>query len=480
MGQGLSIECRGMFPQKEAIRMGITNSNKVIDLDSIGCDGSLRVILALTAAPDIISNPTDIVLVLDRSGSMAGMPLESMKEGAKTFIDIIEEATDGVADGQIGSGSRIGIVSFAETAAVDAQLITSVDTLKDAVDSLSAGGSTNHADAFTKATELFTPPSGNARVMVMFTDGNTTTGAPPAPVAAAARAQGIIIYCIGLVGTDGVDVNTLNEWATDPDATHVAVTPDAADLEALFAQLAANISKPGATDLVIDEIVMPDFEIVSITPPAKGTASMLDAQSLRWTIPQLGVTASESATLEFEIRHVAQTSGTKLVNASVTYSDTEGNVVAFPEPTVVVACGVVVYPEECPVPVEVAVEGCSDAVVVDAGDTYLESQGRILQLDVTIKNVCPNKRVALAAILTEVDENGLECQRGMKTLTIPAHSEPSCRDVLVKCIKFVVPEELDVSGGPVGAMCDPRNFRVRFIAHTIDTDFRCCGAAVTL
>ena len=44
--------------------------------------------LALTAAPDIISNPTDIVLVLDRSGSMAGAPLASMKAGAKTFIDI--------------------------------------------------------------------------------------------------------------------------------------------------------------------------------------------------------------------------------------------------------------------------------------------------------------------------------------------------------------------------------------------------------
>ena len=460
--------------------MGITNSNKVIDMDRIGCDGSLRVTLALTAAPDIVSNPTDIVLVLDRSGSMAGAPLESMKVGAKTFIDIIEEATDGVADGQIGSGSRIGIVSFAGTASVDAQLITSVDTLKDAVDGLTAGGSTNHADAFTKAAELFAPPSGNARVMVMFTDGNTTAGAPPAPVAAAARAQGIIIYCIGLVGTDGVDVNTLNEWATDPDATHVAVTPDAADLEALFAQLAANISNPGATDLVIDEIVTSDFEITSVTPPAKGAASMLDAQSLRWTIPQLGVTASESATLEFEIRHVDQTPGTKLVNASITYSDTEGNVVTFPDPTVTVECGTVICPEACPVPVELAVEGCSDAIEIDAGDTYLESQGRILQLDVTIKNVCPNKRVALAAILTEVDENGLEYQRGMKTLTIPAHSASSCRDVLVKCINFVVPEDLDVSGGPMGAMCNQRNFRVRFIAHTIDTDFRCCGTSVTL
>lgn len=36
----------------------------------------------------------------------------------------------------------------------------------------------------------------------------------------------------------------------------------------------------------------------------------------------------------------------------------------------------------------------------------LESLGRILQLDVTVKNVCPNKRVALAVILTEVDEHG--------------------------------------------------------------------------
>ena len=173
---------------------------------------------------------------------MSGAPLASMKEGAKTFIDIISEATGGAADGLIGSGSRIGIVSFAATATADTQLITSVDTLKNAVDDLSAGGNTNHADAFTKAIQLFEPASGNAKVIVMFTDGNTTTGAPPAPVAALARSQGIIIYAIGLVGSDGVDVSALNEWATDPDASHVAVTPDAADLEALFAQLVEEIT----------------------------------------------------------------------------------------------------------------------------------------------------------------------------------------------------------------------------------------------
>ena len=457
--------------------MGVTNSNKVIDTDRIACDGSLRVTLALTAAPDIVSNPTDIVLILDRSGSMNGAPLADLKLGAKTFIDLIDEATDGSKDGQIGSGSRMGIVSFANTATADTQLITSVDALKDAVDGLTAGGSTNHADAFTKATQLFDPASSNAKVMIMFTDGNTTTGAPPAPVAAAARAQGITIYCIGLIGSDGLDISALNDWATDPDASHVAVTPDAADLEDLFAELAANISKPGATDIVIDEMVNPDFVITSIQSPTKGSATMVDARSLRWNIPQLGVTSSESAVLEFIIRHVGQQPGTKLVNQSITYSDREGNVVSLPKPAVSVACDIVIRPEKCPEPVDLVVEGCDDSVLVDLGDVYLESQGRIIQMDVTIKNVCPGKRVALAAILTEVDQDGMEHQRGMKAMTIPAHNAPMCRDVLVKCIKFVVPEDLNVSGG---AMCSPRRFKARFLANNVDTDYRCCESVITI
>ena len=203
----------------------------------------------------------------------------------------------------------------------------------------------------------------------------------------------------------------------------------------------------------------------------------LDAHSLRWNISQLGVTTSESASLDFLIRHVGQQAGTKLVNQSITYSDQEGNVVSFPKPTVSVECDIVVHPEKCPDPVELNVEGCQDAVLVDLGDVYLESQGRIIQMDVTIKNVCPGKREALAAILTAVDQDGMEHQRGMKTITIPAPSFPMCRDVLVKSIKFVVPEDLSVSGG---AMCSPRKFKARFLANNIDTDYRCCESVVTL
>lgn len=92
--------------------MGVTSTSKQINLDSIDCDGTLQVTLALSASPDIVSNPTDIVLTLDRSDSLEGAP------------------------DAIGSGSRLGIVSFNQAATADTQLVTSVAARKDAADAL--------------------------------------------------------------------------------------------------------------------------------------------------------------------------------------------------------------------------------------------------------------------------------------------------------------------------------------------------------
>ena len=454
--------------------MGITNSNKELSAARIDCGGSFQVKLSLTAAPDIVSNPTDIVLILDRSGSMAGSALANLKNGAKAFIDIIDEATDGTQDGQIGSGSRIAVISFASTATQDTQLITSVADLKAAVDALTAGGSTNHADAFTKASELLAAPSTNARVMVMFTDGETTVGPDPSPIAAAARAAGVIIYAIGLSGRGGVDVSALEDWASKPASSYVAITPDDAELEELFKDLARNIAKPGATDVVVTDTVSPCFRITSVAMPTKGTASLLDAETVQWQIDELGVSQSEGAVLEFTVQHIGSCSGTVEVNESISYDDAEGNVVSFPSPELDVDCDIIIRPEICPEPVELTVDGCEDMLEFDAGDLGMESLGRIVQLSVTLKNVCPHRRVALAAILTEVDDHGLEYKRGMKTVLVPAHTKESCRDVTVRCIKFVLPESLDVSGS-TSSICNARNFKARFIANYIDDNFTCCN-----
>lgn len=463
--------------QKGIDRMGIIYSDKELSKDKIKCGESFKVKLSLTAEPDISSNPVDIVLILDRSQSMAGSPLANLKNGAYKFIDIIDEATDGVKDGQIGLGSRIGIVSFSDTAVQDTQLITSVADLKSAVNALTAGGRTNHADAFSKAVNLFNPASSNGKIIVMFTDGRTTIGVDPEPIAAAAKAQGITIYCIGLSGNGGIDETALDAWASDPDSSYVAITPNDEELENLFEKLAENISKTGAKDIVVKDTVFDCFKITEFDKPSKGTAKILDDTSIEWKIDELGTKNSEGAFLEFTVQHVGPCSGKVEVNEEITYKDKEGNHVNFPSPEITVECDEDLCVEECHEPKDITINGCEASSEFDAGTIGLNSLGRILNLSVTIRNVCPHKRVALAVILTETDDYGNEFNRGIKFITVPAHTKDGCHDIKVKCIKFVLPEELDVSGTPC-SICDKRKFKARFIAQYIDTDFECTEVVI--
>lgn len=66
--------------------MGVTNSNKELNVSEIACGGSFQMKLSLTAAPDITTNPTDIVLILDRSAGMQGTPLQSLKTARRLSL----------------------------------------------------------------------------------------------------------------------------------------------------------------------------------------------------------------------------------------------------------------------------------------------------------------------------------------------------------------------------------------------------------
>jgi len=452
--------------------LGITNSNKVLSTEQIECGGAFNITLSLAAEPDISSNPADIVLVLDRSTSMAGEALTNLKAGALSFVDIIATASGGTAE-NIGGGTRIGLVSFSDTAVQDVQLSTSVTQLDTAINALVAGGSTNHADAFTKALALFDPTSTSEKVMVVFTDGETTVGADPATVADAAKALGVVIYVIGLEGENGLDVDALSEWASEPVTAYLAITPDAEELEALFENLAENIANTGATGIVLRDKINPCFRITSLSSPTKGVATIVDSTAIEWRINELGVTGSEGASVTFAVEHIGNCTGDIEVNESVIYSDNEGNVVTFPSPTLNIDCGFVVIPEPCPEPYNITISGCTETVEFDAGNVFLGATGRVLQLDVTLQNVCPNNRVALAVGLSEIDGEGTEYNRGLKTMVIPAHNGETCRDITIRCIKFVLPEELDVNDDQ-GLLCSTRNLRARVIANYIDAGLICC------
>ncbi len=93
--------------------------------------------------------------------------------------------------------------------------------------------------------------------------------------------------------------------------------------------------------------------------------------------------------------------------------------------------------------------------------------GQILELSLRLAGVCPERRVAVAASVTERDVQGREHPRGVRTAVVPPHHEAGPRDLAAPPLRFILPGELDLGGG------GPRRLTVRAEAHYIDQG-GCC------
>ena len=449
--------------------MPVTNPLKTIDAAALACTGTADVTISFDAAPALGTEPADIVLIMDRSGSMTGAPLAAAQQAAGDMIRTVARASGNAAGTTIENNSRMALVSFSTEAAVDLPLGTDAAALAGGAAALTAGGRTNHAAAFQKALELLQPSTLARRIVVMFTDGPSNIGDAD-PVAEAIKQAGIEIFCIGL----GTDAGPLNRWASDPDAVHVAQAAAPAQLRDAFAAIAAEVVLAGALDMVLRDTLHPDFRIVTLGTPTHGSARVVDGQTLEWTAAAVGAAGPETAALTFTVRHIGAAGGIKAVNAQTLYQDRAGTQLEFVSPEVTVNCGGgVVYPEPCPLPVTVLAAPCEDLVAVQAGDARLTGLGRIVRVDVTLKNICPGRQVAAAVILTELDADGVEHPRGTKTILIPPQAGTECVDILLKCINFVVPEALSTAGS-TDTLCQARGFRTRVLANYVDSDFTCC------
>ena len=116
----------------------------------------------------------EIMLLLDRSGSMSGAPMDHLKTAGRNFVDYFRDtqATD-----------KVGLVSYATAVSVDRTLDHHfVDPIQTAVNEMSANGWTNTEDALDQAGQTggFTPQDGIAadrkvqQFLVFFSDGNPT------------------------------------------------------------------------------------------------------------------------------------------------------------------------------------------------------------------------------------------------------------------------------------------------------------------
>ena len=131
-------------------------------------------------------------------------------------------------------------------------------------------------------------------------------------------------------------------------------------------------------------------------------------------------------------------------------------------------------PENCNCSDTITSERCNNVMTYNLDDMPVEDQGRILELNARIKNICPGRRTAVAISLHELDENDVEYVRGMKAFTLPAHQEQGCRDILLQKVRFVLPEDISLASDyPAGAGCGSRRFIARTFAHYVDNEYTC-------
>lgn len=166
------------------------------------------------------SQPLDIVLVLDTSGSMSGRKMTNLKNAANSFIDATAENNRGLEQDQ---QTRLAIVRFASGANTERQLnyVTdqNVQQYKNTINGFRASGATYAEEGLQQAQDVL-DSNGRAdvqQIVIFFTDGepNHSNGfdnevaAEAVNTAHEMKQGGTIIYAIGVM--NGADASVTDD-----------------------------------------------------------------------------------------------------------------------------------------------------------------------------------------------------------------------------------------------------------------------------
>jgi uncharacterized protein YegL len=315
----------------------------------IPCNATTTVTLTIDGVSPAPSQvPVDVMLVLDKSGSMGGQPIADLRSGANSFVTDMDD-NDGSTDGNI-TASRVGEVSFNNAVTVDIGLTHDANAVHTKINALVAGGSTNIGDALNAGAAQLS--GGTAKdVLILMTDGQSNVGPDPMTAASSAKAAGIEVFTIGL--GNGINVNQLKAMATDP--SHFYQAPTSAQLSSIFHQIATGVAGPAGTNLIYSVQPAAGF-VIAGGSATMGTVSAAPA-ALTWTLAEL---RTETAQVTYTLQHTGAAGGTLPIHAAatLTYKDSDGNA------QTVGYAGVTVD-----------VQGCNQPPVANAGPDQTVPQG---------------------------------------------------------------------------------------------------------
>jgi uncharacterized protein YegL len=278
------------------------------------------VILTITGRGDcpILEKHADVMLVIDRSGSMEGAPLQDAKDAAKAFVDRLDLSP---------GADQVGLVSYASSAILNHRLSRTAGTVRAAIDALVSGGNTNITDSINKAQEELESVRhvpDNRPVIILMSDGKHNVGPGPGPAADAAKAKGTRIFTIGL-GTD-IDEAELKGLASSPSDYFYA--PTSSDLEYIYEQIAGTVLGVPATNVTLTDDLSCNVELVPGSFFGAPLPSYVDLVNkvIVWEIPVLG--RDETKTFGYRVHVPKDTPGGELcLNESTiaTYHNSNNN-----------------------------------------------------------------------------------------------------------------------------------------------------------
>ena len=316
---------------------------------------SADVTLTVNANGFTTVDKTDVVLVLDRSSSMDGTPMENTKTAAKDLIELL--ITDKTKD-----NTRAAIVTYGSnllTSYTSDSLTNDVTTLKKTIDSIPSSinneGTNVHA-GLLKAEELLrSSGTDTQKIIILLSDGEPTfylgsnnkrcgfgrSDRPdyslgctvngnnrPSTVADAEattiKNSGTKIYTVGF--RSGADMTFLGNIASTPTEKYSYTASDYEGLKETFKKIVNDFTTV-ATDAIVTDIVPAGFQIKKGTLPEVATAieNKDGTTTITWEIGDIKSTATNSLTYTVEAKKGEYGSMYTNVSATINAKSVDGN-----------------------------------------------------------------------------------------------------------------------------------------------------------
>lgn len=259
------------------------NQTATVKLQVTGKEGTIT----STSVDKII--PTDIVLVIDQSGSMSGTNMGALKPAAVNFLNKIDF-----------SKHRVGIVGYSDKIATKQDFTMDKNELINTVNGIQATGGTRIVQAVNEAVSMISQSkrADAKQVVIVLTDGQASDKEQAPAAAKAAKEQGIIFYTIGMYGkasnatvpgTSEYTINkTLGDLATSAEHHHfIGVDKLDETLKVTYEKIASTIGTDKAKNVVITQTLPEEFELVEGSTDANVPRPTISGKTITWQMQEV-------------------------------------------------------------------------------------------------------------------------------------------------------------------------------------------------